>query len=142
MFAHPTKALHRLVSAAMVLTLLGVCFVPLAFARLARNTIDPVAIVTDNGRHIKVTGPIECAENEPAYLRVTVTQRSTGAVAEGSALFACTAAIQQWAVHASTQSRATFQEGPAVAVALARTTDRGDTDDAHQWLVNIALVRE
>ncbi len=142
MFAHPTKALHRLVSAAIALTLVGVCFVPLAFAKLVRNTIDAVAIVTENGRHIRVTGPILCSEGEPAYLRVTVTQRSTGAVAEGSTLIACTAAIQQWAVHASTQGRAAFQEGPAVAVALARTTDRGDTDDAHQWLVNIVLVRE
>jgi hypothetical protein len=142
MFAHPTKPLHRLASAAMVLTLVDACLAPVAFAKLILNTIDPVAIVTDNGRHIIVTGPISCSESEPAYLRVTVTQRSTGAVAEGSTRIACTADTQQWAVHASIQGRETFEEGPATAVAFARTTDRGDTDDAHQWLVSITLVRE
>ena len=142
MFVYPTKGLHGLVSAAVVLALVGVCIAPRVFAKVMQNTINPVAIVTDNGRHIRVTGPLGCSGSEPAYLRVTVTQRSTGAVSEGSALIACTADIQQWAVQASTQGNATFQEGPAVAVALARTTDRGNTDDAHQWLVNIALVRE
>jgi hypothetical protein len=47
------------------------------------NTIDPVAIVADNGRHLIVTGPIECTHGERVELRVTVTQRETGAVAEG-----------------------------------------------------------
>src|SRR6266567_2050943 len=142
MFAHPTKARHCVVSAGVVLALVGICIAPPAFARIILNTINPVAIVTDNGRHISVTGPLACSGSEPAYLRVTVTQRSTGAVAEGSALITCTTDIQQWAVYASTQGNATFQEGPAVAVALGHTTDRGNTDDANQWLVNIALVRE
>ena len=34
-----------------------------------------------------------------------------------------------------------FQEGPATAVAVALTTVRGETTDAHQWLVNITLVQ-
>ena len=60
MLAQPTnKYLKCLVSAAMILTL-GWGMAPLAFARLVLNTIDPVAIVTDNGRHIIVTGPIAC----------------------------------------------------------------------------------
>jgi len=126
----------------VVLALVGACLAPRAFAKVARNTIDAVAIVTDNGRHILVTGPIACTESQPAYLRVTVTQRSTGAVAEGGTLVACTAAAQQWAIQASTQGQASFQEGPATAVAVARTTDRGRSDDAHQWLVNITLVRQ
>src|SRR6266496_1453065 len=102
MFAHPTKTLHCVVSAAVVLALVGVCIAPLAFARILGNTINSVAIVTDNGRDIRVTGPLACSGVEPAYLRVTVTQRSTGALAEGSALITCTTGIQQWAVHAST----------------------------------------
>jgi hypothetical protein len=142
MFAHPTKALICLVSAAMVLTLVGVWLAPLAFAKVVQNTIDPLAIVADNGRQIMVTGPIGCTESQRADLRVTVTQRSTGAVAEGSTHITCTADTQQWAVHASIQGKATFEEGPATAVALARTTSRGETDDAQQWLVNITLVGE
>jgi hypothetical protein len=35
-----------------------------------------------------------------------------------------------------------FPPGPAIAVALAHTTDRGKTNDAHQWLVPVTLVEE
>ena len=73
---------------------------------------------------------------------MTVTQRTTGAVAEGRTRFTCTGNTQQWEVHASTRANETFQEGPATAVAIARTSDRGDITDAHQWLVDITLVEE
>jgi len=143
MFAQPTKKhVKCFVLAAVVLTLVGVCIAPLAFAGASMNTIDPVAIVTDNGRHIMVTGPIACTEGQRADIRVTATQRATGAVAEGHTRITCTGDIQHWEVDASTQGDETFVEGPATAVALARTSDRGDTDDAHQWLVNITLVGE
>ena len=143
MLAQPTKKhMNCLVLAAIVMALVGVGIASMAFAGIALNTIDPVAVVTDNGRHIIVTGPIACTEGQRAYLRVTVTQRVTGAVAEGRTLITCTGDTQQWEVFASTQGNETFQEGPATAVALARTTDRGDTDDAHQWLVEITLIGE
>jgi hypothetical protein len=38
-----------LVSAAMFMTLAGVFVAPTAFAKIMLNTIDPVAIVSDNG---------------------------------------------------------------------------------------------
>ncbi|MGH8550465.1 MAG: hypothetical protein ACRERU_18060 [Methylococcales bacterium] len=108
------------------------------------NTIAPVAIVTDNGRHIIATGPISCTEGERAYLRVTVTQRSTGAAAEGQTPITCTGIdhIQQWEVHASTPGKTSLEEGSATAVALARTADRRDITDAYQWLVAITQVVE
>lgn len=135
---------HRrhLVSSAIVLMLAGLFLAPLAFARLAKNTIDGVAVVTDHGRHIIATGPITCTRGERAFLRVTVTQRATGAVAEGRSRIVCTGNSQHWQVHAATQGKATFDEGPAVAVAIARTADHGEITDAHQWLVNITLVGE
>jgi hypothetical protein len=76
-------------------------------------------------------------------MRVTVTQRSTGAVAEGQLVFDCSTTQQEWQVHANVLGRETFQPGPARAVAMARTTtDRGETDDAHQWLVDVTLVNQ
>ena len=114
----------------------------MAFAKIAKNTIDSVAIVAGAGRHLIVTGPIRCDQEERAELRVTVTQRTTGAVAEGYAFFTCTVEIQQWEVHAVTHGKATFVEGPATAVAVASTTSRGVATDAHQWLVDITLVEE
>ena len=141
MFVQPTKGhVKWLVSAAIVMAFVGVFVAPTAFARMTANTIDPVANVTDHGRHLIVTGPIGCTEGETAYLRVTVTQRATGAVAEGRTLITCTGGTQPWEVHASVQGDETFEEGPATAAASARTTDRGETTDAHQWLVEITLA--
>lgn len=143
MFGQSSKK-HRknLVSAATVLTLAGIVIAPLAYARITVNTIDPGAIVSDNGHHIIATGPVTCTEGERAYLRVTVTQRSTGAVAEGQTRINCTGDLQQWEVQASAHGNEAFREGPATAVAVARTTSQGETTDAHQWLVDITLAGE
>ena len=69
-----------------------------------------------------------------------MTQRSTGAVAQGLTRITCTGDIQQWEIHASKRGKEIFEEGPATAVALARTTFRRNITDAHQWLVNITLI--
>jgi hypothetical protein len=98
--------------------------------------------VASGGRHLIVTGPIECTEGERAELRVTVTQRETGAVAEGYAIFKCTVETQQWEVHAVARGKASFEEGPAIAVAVASTASRRESTDAHQWLVDVTLVGE
>ena len=126
----------------MLLTLVAVFVAATAFARIVRNTIDPVPIVSDDGRQVIVTGPIACTKNERAYLLVTVTQRPTGAVAEGNTRITCTGNDQQWKIHATTQGKDSFEAGAATAVALARTTDRKDVTDAHQWLVDITLVED
>jgi hypothetical protein len=136
------KRVNSLLSAAIVLTLSVVFVASAAFARIVQNTIDPVAIVADNGRHLIVTGPIACSDRQRTYLRVTVTQRTTGAVAEGDTFITCTVEIQQWEVHAVTRGKASFEEGPATAVAIAVSNSRGQATDAHQWLVNITLVEE
>ena len=61
-----------------------------ASARIIGNTIDANAVVTDNGRYVIVTGPIVCDRGERAEVRVTVTQRTTGALAEGLTRVVCT----------------------------------------------------
>ena len=131
-----------LVPAAVVLILVSALASVTAFARIMQNTIDPVASMADTGRRLVLTGPIQCEAGQKADLRVTVTQRSTGAVAEGYSLVVCTGGVQQWEISATTRGRKTFDPGPAVATALAGTSAHGDTDDAPQWLVEITLVRE
>jgi hypothetical protein len=112
-------------------------------AKLVRNTIDPVAVATDDGRHLIVAGPVVCQPaGERLHTRVTVTQRTTGGIAEGGTLDRCTGEDQEWEVHAPVRGERSFEEGPATAVAVARTIDRGEITDAHQWLVNITLVEE
>ena len=140
MFAQPTqKRRSYLVPAALVITLAGV-FASMAIAKVILNTIDPVDTVTGGGRQIVVTGPLRCDQGQRVDLGVTVTQRSTGALAEGDTLLTCAGDTQHWEVRASIRGNEIFQEGPATAVAVARTSNRGITDDAHQWLVNITLA--
>jgi hypothetical protein len=124
----------------MVLTLAGALLAPMASARIARNTIDPLATITGNGRHLALTGPIECTPVETAFVRVTVTQRSTGALAEGLTLITCTGDTLQWGVLASTRGHQAFAAGEATATAAAVTRFRNRTTDSHQWLVAITLV--
>jgi hypothetical protein len=130
------------VSTAILLTVVGTFVARTAFARITANTIDPVGLVAENGRHLTLTGPIAVTAGERVELRVTISQRSTGAVAEGVAFLAGTGTTARWKVEAWAEGAATFEAGPATAVALARTTAGGKTTDAHQWLVEIQLVPE
>jgi hypothetical protein len=110
------------------------------FAGVALNTIDPVAHQTENGRQIVVTGPIACTAGEGVTLRVTVTQRSSGAVGQGRTRFPCTGALQQWEVWITHDKKSAFAYGVATAVAFARTTAQGTPTDAHQWLVEVTVT--
>jgi hypothetical protein len=119
---------------------LSVISSPPTFAGIALNTIDPVAHQTENGRQIVVTGPIVCTAGEGVTLRVTVTQRSTGAVGQGRTRFPCTGALQQWEVRVAHDKKAAFAYGAVTAVAFVRTTARGTLTDAHQWLVEVTVT--
>src|SRR2546429_428902 len=74
-------------AAAVVVALAGLFVARTAFAKVVLNTIDPVATLAEKGRHITVTGPIAVTAGERTLLRVTVSQRTTGAVAEGRTIF-------------------------------------------------------
>ena len=136
------KHLKPLVSTVMFLTLLGLMVAPVAQAKITLNTIDATAKLSENGRRLVVTGPIQTDVVEKIYLRVTVTQRATGAVAQGIAILRGTGELQTWEVRANTRGKASFEPGPATAVAIAITSDKGQTSDSHQWLVNITLVNQ
>lgn len=136
-----TPALARLPrNAALLLILTSLLVASVAFARVTRNTIDPIAVLTDGGRHLILTGPVGCTAGERLHTRLTLSQRSTGAIAEGRTLDTCTGAPQQWELSASIRGKARFEPGPAVAV--GRTFQRGQPTDAHQWLVDVTLVEE
>src|SRR5438046_222541 len=59
-----SKMKHRRVLYCLVAALVGVCLAPLASAKVINNTIDPVDIVSSNGLHVLLTGPIACTEGE------------------------------------------------------------------------------
>ena len=85
-----------LVPATLLVILASVFVARTAFAKIAMNTIDPVGIVADKGRQVTVTGPIAVTKGERTELRVTVTQRSTGAVAEGVIFLTGTGQTSHW----------------------------------------------
>jgi hypothetical protein len=120
----------------------GIIIAPKVFARIAQNTIDTTATIADNGRLIIVTGPVRNDQVEWNDQHVTVTQRTTGAVADGHTRFRGTVTEQQWEVKALVRGDNLFEPGPATAVALCVSTRHGDVTDAHQWLVNIEVVEE
>lgn len=126
---------------ALVLVITGLICAPLANAKIAGNTVNPVAIVSPNGRFITVTGPLATDQTQPVLMRVTVTQRSTGAIAEGYAQVVGTMLSQQWTMNVQAVGVKSFEPGPATVVALAQSrTSLFNADDAHQWLVNVTLV--
>lgn len=123
--------------------LLGTLLTASVSAGVYINTIDPTA--TLDNRHLEVTGPIGCDAGERLQIRATVTQRHTGAVAEGQTQLWCTGdrennTSQTWEVKATTRGRTTFDPGAATVCALAVTYDRGQATDSHQWCEDVNLV--
>lgn len=140
---HTQKYLKTwLVPTTLLVILASICVVRTAFAKIVYNTIDPIGIVIDKGRKVMVTGPIAVTAGERTELRVTVTQRSTGAVAEKVIFFTGTGQTNQWEITAVAEGRAAFEAGPATVVGLARTSLQGQPTDAHLWLVNVTLLSE
>ena len=132
MIARFTKTHVRfLVSTAVFLTVAGVFIARTGVAKIAVNTIDTVGLVTDRGRHVTVTGPIAVTAGERTELRVTVTQRSTGAVAEGVIFFTGSVQTNQWEVTVMAEGRAAFQAGPATVVGFAHSSVNGHGTDAY-----------
>jgi hypothetical protein len=143
MSTHTRKHLKTwLVPVALLVVLSSLFIARTVVARISINTIDTVGIVTDKGRQVTVTGPIAVTLGERTELRVTVTQRSTGAVAEDVISFTGTGQTNQWEITAVAEGRAAFEAGPATVVGLARSSVNGQATDAHQWLVNVTLLRE
>jgi hypothetical protein len=104
------KHLKTIIAAGLLLVLAAAFLTP-AFARIVINTVDTVATLADNGRHIIVTGPLEFPAGERALVRVTITQRETGAVAEGATFVIGTGAVQQFEVRARLLGRMPFCRG-------------------------------
>jgi hypothetical protein len=134
------RKLMKLYAATALAVVAAALFSSTVFAAIATNTIDALATVSPSGNGIRVTGPIQVTADERVEVRATVTQRSTGAVAEGSTMFRGTGASQQWEAVVHVRGDAKFIPGPATAVGMASTFVRGKAADAHQWLVNITLV--
>jgi hypothetical protein len=110
--------------------------------------IDPTLLIDAKGRQVVVTGPFECsAGGLIELLRVTVSQRVSGAVAEGETRAGCSGRTEAFALDAVTRRVASFVEGPAEVCALVLVgvhgalIGGGNVTEAHQWCRDVTLTR-
>ena len=85
------------------------------------------------GGHVQISGHAACVEGAVADLEVTISQRGTGAIAEGATRVACGGDEVPWDVQASTVGRGALSAGPATACGLIRITSERDPPDTVQW---------
>ena len=132
--------------AALVMALMAVTMTALtasASAGVVLNTIDRGATLDARGHVLAVTGPIRCSEAERATIRVTVSQRTTGAVADGRWRGLCRRTTRTWTARQfAPHGSASFQAGTAQACALAVTRRAERATDAKQWCRTIELTAE
>lgn len=99
----------------------------------------PTQTLIDSGRTLKLSGPITCPAGDTVRLRATLSQRSTGAVAQGVWSKACTGKGQHWHTTASVNDGVTMSAGCAHAAGLAIIRHAGKPVDAFQWLRTVTL---
>jgi predicted lipoprotein with Yx(FWY)xxD motif len=104
---------------------------PTAKPAAASNT---PALLNPDGS-VVVTGPLDCAPllGQTIYLRVTLTQPGTGALAETNWSKPCSSDLTSWRVTLSPSSGTAFQLGPAESGVM-------DSGTAHQWISIVTLV--
>lgn len=114
------------------------------FFPIPNATADTAVLIPNEDNDVVVIGGIKCAEGQVVEIDVTVTQESTGAVAEGSTLTRCLGTDKQpgwWAVHAPTLSQASFETGKAHVVVNARTLADGEETHEWSWEPDVQLIR-
>ena len=101
---------------------------------------DSILAVSNNGRRIFVTGKLNCTAGDRVQVLARLTQRTTGAVAEGTWKGECTGHLQVWDTEAVSRSEAKFENGASEAVAFGVDSVDGKATDVLQWLDDVTLV--
>jgi alpha-beta hydrolase superfamily lysophospholipase len=123
---------------ALVIAMLGGADAASAF--ISANTIDEHATYTRDGARVRVTGPIGCTREERIAIRVTVTQRATGARARKTWTSRCTGELQHWQVRARARHGKRFQTGKGRVCAVAQTRNSSRVTDARKWCERVTVV--
>jgi pimeloyl-ACP methyl ester carboxylesterase len=111
-----------------------------ASAFIAANTIDELATHKNDGRLLRVTGPIGCTRGERVSIRVTVTQRATGARARSRWRGRCTGKVQRWQVGARARRGTRFENGRGRVCAVAKTRSGSRVTDTRSWCERVNVV--
>jgi hypothetical protein len=132
----------RRAAAAAVLFALAVCVsVAAAFTEPhVGGNFDRSGVVVKSGRAVRVSGPMSCRAGGTVRLRATISQRATGAVAEGSWSRPRTGKTQHWHITANATDGADLKAGCAHGAGLAIYRYAGRPVDATQWLNALTLT--
>lgn len=111
----------------------------------ASRTISPDfrsnLVLTADGEHIIAKGHVGCTAGEEYIIRATITQASTGAVAEGQTQAECTGDKQRWKARTDVLAPNEFVLGPVLACGLIRTHKGNSYTDAWQWCETVTLIK-
>jgi hypothetical protein len=100
---------------------------------------DPAGVLTNGSGVVQVSGPIACRAGDSVRIRATVSQVSTGAVAEGLWSKRCTGTELHWHITAIVTDGVHFSAGGAEGVGLAIIRRHGMPGSAVQWIRRLAL---
>jgi hypothetical protein len=100
---------------------------------------DRAALITSGGGTVLVSGPITCRVGDSARIRATVSQASTGAVAEGLWSNRCTGTPMHWHMTATVTDGVHFSVGGADGAGLAIIRRQGVAGGAIQWIRPLTL---
>ena len=100
-----------------------------------KAAFDRKATMSATGRAIRVGGPLVCTGGEFVRVEIAVSQRTTGAVADGRWSGRCTgAAGQRWTIRvAKARPGPQFRLGRAQACGLAVSRQGARVEGAFQW---------
>lgn len=95
--------------------------------------------LTNRGRAVLISGPITCRAGDRVRIRATVSQVSTGAVAEGVWSGRCTGMVLNWHITARVTDGVDLRAGGADGVGLAIIRQDRTPRRAVQWIRPLTL---
>jgi pimeloyl-ACP methyl ester carboxylesterase len=111
-----------------------------ASAFISANTIDGLATYTQDGRLVRVTGPIACTRGERIAIRAAIRQPATAALARGRWNGRCTGEVQHWQVRARARGGSRFENGRGRVCAVARTRRGARVTDRRRWCERVQVA--
>lgn len=101
---------------------------------------DRAGVLAGAGARVRMSGPVECPVNDRVTIRATVSQLSTGAVAEGVWSKRCTGTVLHWHITAIVSDGVHLRAGRADGAGLAVIRDHGVPASAIQWIRPLTLA--
>ena len=106
----------------------------IAGAEIDEGEFDDDGLVSSDGRHVTTQVSIECDEGERYFVRLTVTQDETGALAQVKRPGECTGEDEDLVLSAPARGKALFDVNEETeACALVRTRATSEVTDAEQF---------